>query len=229
MSIRALIHRCISNKLLEVYTSMPAVIVDYDKDTQLAQVKPLALLPKLGEERKTGIDPNEREYEEIDVVFSVMVKQTSGDDGKTFIHLPVKKGDKGMLCICNRSLEDYTLNDGKAYKVKDYRHHDISDSYFLPGILPKGKSLSVPNNNDIFIKNDKSLFQIGPDGKFKLQGGTLSNIELLQIIEDLIQTLLTSTVATMAGPQQLSSALLPPGTPGNLADLLSNIKMIKKA
>lgn len=228
MSIRTLIYRCLNNRLLDVYTSIPGKIVKYDEDSQLAQVKPLAKLPKLGTEVKTGILPSEREYEEIDVVFNVMVKHTSSNNGKTYIHTPVKKGDLGMLCICNRSLENYSLNDGKDYNVEDFRTHDISDSYFIPGVLPKGASLSVSNNDDIFIKNDKSTIQIDPNGKVKIQGGPLSNIELLKIIEDLINTLMTSTVATMAGPQNLSSALLPPGTPGSLADLLADIMLLRK-
>jgi len=179
-----LIHTCIKNDLLNVYTSIPGKVVKYDKDKQLAQVKPLPMLQtKSYDTKEAFIDPENAEYKEIDVIFNVMVKHTSSNSGKTFIHTPIKKGDLGMIMFSNRSLESYTLNKGEKYKVEDKRTHDLSDAFFIPGVVPAGKALNIPDNNNVVVKHSDDTNSMElilyPDGKIKIKGNDKEMVNIL--------------------------------------------------
>lgn len=204
MSLKALIKQCIEDELLEVYTSIPGKIVSYDPDKQSAQVKPLQRINYDNYAIDySESDETEAEFKEIDAIFNVPVKHLSAAKGKAFIHMPIEKGDLGMLCFTSRSIDEYLSGVGEAYDIVDTRHHDLSDAYFLPGILPFGAGLSIPDDKQIIINNGLAAIEIGPSGKFAIKG---PSGEFLDFVSQLMQLLSTTTVATMMGPQPLSTA-----------------------
>ena len=205
-----LIYAAIEHKARGIYTSMPGKLVAYDADTQKAQVKPLIMLPEdVYETNFDVIDPSQLKYVEIDVIFDVPVQHLSANNGAAYIYMPIKKGDIGMLQFTTFSLENYLSGDGATHKVEDTRHHDLSDAYFIPGVLPFKAALSVPvgSTENIIVKNDKSLVELLPSGKLKIEGGSAIKVELIDAVIRIIDKLMTATVPTMMGPQQLSTVV----------------------
>jgi len=204
MSLLKLINKAIENKLLDTYTSIPGKVYTYDSNLQKATVKPL---PKINfdqyENSYSERLPDDKVYEELDLVFNVPVQQQSGNLGSAYIHIPIKKGDLGMLCFTSRSIDGYLSGKGETYEVFSSRHHELSDAFFIPGILPFGASYKVVNNKDILIVNGKSCIKVTPEGTFSMSGETN---ELLDLISSLMEHLASTTVATLMGPMPLSTA-----------------------
>jgi len=179
--------------LLDTHTSMPGKIKEYDKDTQKASIIPL-LKKKFKDTNETIVD--------LPVLNNVPVHNIVCNNRKTYMYFPVKVGDPGMLHFCERSIDNYlssTPNESKEL-IPVYhdspRHHDLSDAWFVPGILPFSISLQNVPENDIIIKNDQLTITIDPSGKIKINND--SN-ELFETLSTLINNLINAKVITMLG------------------------------
>jgi len=229
-SLITAINEMILSKILEVNVSFPAKIKSYDSSTQRATIIPLTKNQyyKMG---TRGIQIREEENGGYPELFSmdvapipdVPVRWPASDNANCFIHLPLKKGDLGIAHVSTRSLENYLTNewrrDQECFPLEhnSVRHHDLSDAWFEPGVLPKNKTIQNVNstdmviknntaeitlypNNGIKIENNNTKITVEPNGKMKIENNTG---DLFAIVKDLITALLSATVTT---------ALPPPGT-----------------
>lgn len=203
MSLIQLIEDIVEDILLDVHTVIPGKIVSYDATKQLAVVKPLMKkrLPVniIGaNENHEEVDPSKVETKELEQIFNVLVVFPVFNGGKSFIHFPLKPNDKGLLLFTSRSIEEYILSKGELYSVLDFRHHCLSDAIFMPGGLPSGLAVSGVNADDVIIQHDKTRFELKTTGKVAIKNETN---ELLAIIDELMQTLISAKTITMMGPQ----------------------------
>jgi hypothetical protein len=129
-------------------------------------------------------------------------------------------GDTGMIQFSERSIDQWFAGVGEGGPVDpaDDRIFDISDAIFVPGIrtaanaiVPKGATTSME------MAFGNSWIEITADGRFKITNGS---VEVLNVIDALIQALLTATVPFSPGP-------LDPGTISTLTDLKTEIDSIK--
>jgi len=193
-SLAEFVKKAIRKDLLEVHTSIPGRIKEYDESKQKATVVPL-LKKKWRNTNGTLGD--------LPILNNVPVFSWSCNNKKTFIHLPLKPGDLGMIMFCSRSIDNYLSSspqEGEAIRPvwhNSPRHHDLSDAWFIPGILPFELSLKNISLNDIIIKNDKLTIKIDPDGKITIEND--SN-ELIETLSTLIQNLINAQVLTLMGP-----------------------------
>lgn len=189
------VNEAVEAGLLEANTSMPGKIKEYDESTQRASVIPL-LKKKFNDTSQTIVD--------IPICVNVPVHQYSVNNGNTFIYLPVKPGDLGMLVFCTRSIDTYLASspeEGAEVNPVYHdnpRHHDLSDAWFVPGIRPFQVALQNISADDIIIKNDKLTITIDPTGKISINNETN---ELIETLSTLIQNLIDAKVITMMGPQ----------------------------
>jgi len=189
------VKKAFRKEALKMHVSIPGKIKEYDKDTQKAIVVPL-LKKKWTNSSSTLSD--------LPVLSNVPVHCLSANNRKTFIHLPIKKGDLGMIMFCDRSIDNYlSVSPREGEEVKSAfhnspRHHDLSDAWFIPGILPFKVALQNITSDDIIIKNDETKITIMPDGKITIEN---SNYELIETLSTLIQNLIDARVITLLGPQ----------------------------
>jgi hypothetical protein len=187
--------QAIRKEELELHVSVPGKIKDYDETTQRATVVPL-LKKKWNDSSSTLSD--------LPILNNVPVHCLSANNRKTFIHLPIKKGDLGMIMFCDRSIDNYLSSspqEGEEVKPVYHnspRHHDLSDAWFIPGVLPFKLALQNVSKDDIVIKNDKFIINIKPDGTITIDNGTN---ELIETLSTLIQNLIDAKVLTLMGPQ----------------------------
>lgn len=194
-SFAEFVKKAFRKEALEIHVSVPGKIKEYDSNTQKAIVVPL-----LKKKWRNG----SATLSDLPVLSNVPVHCLSSNNRKTFIHLPLKKGDLGMIMFCDRSIDNYLSSspqEGEEVKSAFHdspRHHDLSDAWFIPGILPFKLALQNISSDDIIIKNDTTKITIDPNGKISIEN---NNYELIETLSTLIQNLIDARVITLLGPQ----------------------------
>lgn len=208
-NLSSVLKQAILSQLLDLHVALPAVIETYNPAQQKADVKPL--LKKRYKSASQATD--------LPIIPSVPVQWPSGSAGKAFLHLPLAKGDLGIVVFCDRSLDAWLAGDGKSVDVRDPRHHHLSDAVFIPGVRPFARAMAnIPENNAV-LQNDLMRIEMFPDGKISITG---AGSELLTVlagalgnISDAIGHAASATVLVSSG----SSAGSWPLSPGSVSAL----------
>lgn len=211
-SLITAINEMILSKILDINISFPAKIKSYDSSTQRATVIPLIKdqFYKIG---VRGVQIREEDNAGYPELFSVEVapipdvpvRWPVADNSNCYIHMPLKKGDLGMCNISTRSLENYLSNEWKRSQEcfplehNNIRHHDLSDAWFEPGVLPKNKTIQLPSNvdeNSIVINNTSTTMEICNDGCVAIKN---EDNEIIDILIQLFEAIRDIRVPTMMG------------------------------
>jgi len=187
-SMAKVLQDAIDNKLCDLHTAMPAEILEYDAEKQTAKVQP--------QFKRKFIDGSVESVPTISGVPVIMPRS-----GKSFISLPLKKGDQVFLIFAERSIENWKQSGGEVDPSTEPRKHSYSDAFAIPGGYHSGNAFAGDPNN-IIIKNDKAEITILPSGKFKI--GKSGGDELLDLISQVVDALAKTTTNTMIGPQKLN-------------------------
>jgi hypothetical protein len=188
-TITELLQNALRSNNIDLHVSLPGKIVNYDSNTQKADIKPL-IKKKYTTEIEKVVD--------VPIINEVPVFFPQANGGKAFLHMPINTDDTGLIVFCDRSIDNWlSTNDRtKSFEPDDSRIHDLSDAVFFPGINPFTESFDVSDNNNVILKNGSSEFQLTKDGKFKLLG----NEELVTILIELFDLLINdATVVTILG------------------------------
>lgn len=166
----------IEAKLLNVHTSMPAIVVDYDPNSRTLSAQPA--IQRVFSEGE-GLSGNVN----LPVCVDVPVQFPSG--GGYEITFPVKAGDECLLIFSERCLDGW-FETGKPTPPKDFRQHDLSDAVAIVGIRSKpnvnptwGGGVEISGENGRIRLNDEAV-ELGMGGAFlKLtQGGLETNVDI---------------------------------------------------
>lgn len=226
-SLEEVISQAVDDHLLDLHTSIPAIIESYNPTEQTASVK-IAL-------KRKYISAGVEEIVERPVIPDVPVLFPRGGSFKMLF--PLKKGDNVQLLISERSTERWK-NESGVVDPRDARKFNLSDAFIIPAsgrdkvtgatatlfqqanglgslsidesgqitidsnggnVMVKSKvaSVEIQDGGLIELKNASGKIRITADGKFKIEGAE----ELLTIINDLIVGLENATTLTALGPQ----------------------------
>ena len=199
------IKEAINASLINVHTSLPARVEKYSE----GKADVVILI-------KRNINDEIIEYPKLT---DVPVMQPRSNDGKSFLSLPIKKGDTGMVSFIERSIDKWLVN-GQSTDPEDARKFDLSDAIFTPGLYPFSKPLKYESKEATELKNDKSQLILWPDGKIELKG---NNVDLLSIISDVINHLSSAQIITAMGPSPFF-----PSTIANFVADQTRLTLIKK-
>lgn len=189
------IEAAVEKALVDLHTSLPAEIVSYDYDKNLAKVKPLLKRKFKGDEESIELPI----ISNVPIAFPRM--------GKGFLRFPVNPGDVGHVQFCERSIDAWLVNGGVIDPL-DARKHSLSDAVFYPGLNPNSDPMeSQAANDSIELKLNDSYFEILGSGKFKITNGTEELFDLLvqtmeKIIEEMTEQGTADFTNTIFGPQQ---------------------------
>lgn len=214
-SLYTALNEMILSQVLDTNVSFPAKVKDYDKTTQRATIIPLTK-SEFYKFTSRGVEINETDnggfpetYSiEIPPIPDVPVNWTTTDNGNCYIHLPLKEGDLGMAIVSTRSLENYLSHEWKRGEQcfplnhQNVRHHDYSDSWFIPGCLPKNKTIEIPNSvddNSIVIHNNDTTFELCNDGKISIKNSGLE--EFVDILVTVLEYIRDGRILTALGAQ----------------------------
>ena len=210
----------IDARLTDVHTAIPAQVESYDIQTGTAEVQPL-----LKRKFKDG--------EVVDLPICNQVPVVFPRTATSYIHLPIKKGDVGLVVFSERSIDRYK-NYGGSQDTQDPRKHSLSDGFFIPGGYPittppvsvvEG-ALHVKNvsseiimleNGSIELKNEIGSLLFTDQGKFALTNGVAEVIDLMERhytrLSTVLDNIMALTVPTGVGPS---------GPPINTAAFISD-------
>jgi hypothetical protein len=184
-TLARIIREAIAAHLYDVHVCLPARVEKYDAGKQQADVKPLL-------KKRYKIDGDV----ELPVVTAVPVQWASAAGGAAYLHLPLAKGDLGMLVFCERSLDAWLQGAGQIVSPDDPRHHHLSDGIFVPGLRPFGSPLSSTSAANAVLQNGQMRIEMSPDGKISIAGASK---ELLTIVDSVIDHLVNARVITAIG------------------------------
>lgn len=92
--------------------------------------------------------------------------------GGFLITMPMAKGDEVLVMIASRCIDAWWQSGGYANKPLEYRMHDLSDGFAIPGpkSVPKSATLGAVSATDLQIRNNAgtTYISITSDGKIKL-------------------------------------------------------------
>jgi len=146
VSLPEVIRRALDARTAELRVGMPATIESFDKDTQLASVRPCLA-------DTVTLEDGTEESEALPVISDCPCHFPGG--GGFSITFPVQKGDPCWLVFSDRSLDKWLDNGGQVDPVAMQQHHLTDASVFL-GVRPKPGA--IPDF-------DPDNFTIGKDGE----------------------------------------------------------------
>lgn len=174
----------------DMRVAMPAVILSYDKNKQLAKVQP-SFKRTYQDGEKVSMPP----------IFNVPVAHPRA--GSAIIHMPLKKGDSVLLVFADRSIDKW-LTTGGNVDPDDTRDHHLSDAIAYPGLYPSTAGIKIDNTDDIIIKNEgaggKVEMRLSSKNKLQILN---NNEELIKLLYDMIVVMQEAVVYTSTGPQLL--------------------------
>lgn len=94
------------------------------------------------------------------------------ETARAYIQLAIKKGDRGVIKFCDKSIEDYRAGD-ENYNG-DNRTHSISDGIFQLGFLPDSEKFIYPDGEIVIgLKNQTFTLSVDAVGNLKITAPTI--------------------------------------------------------
>lgn len=130
-------------------TAIPAILQSFDPTTMTCVVQ-VAIQNKQRLPDESIIDVD------IHVITHVPVQFPRG--GGFSITLPLAEGDEGLLVVADRCIDAWWQNganpQGGGQPQMDARMHDLSDSFFIPGITSQPRVLINISTNSLQVRSD---------------------------------------------------------------------------
>ena len=131
-----------------IWTCMPAIVVDFDADRQTCSCRVAIKMSFLG---KDGL------YTEVEVPLlrDCPVKFSSG--GGVTLTFPIKPDDEVLVVFANRCIDSW-WSEGGVQSQAEFRMHDLSDGFVLPGIKSQVNKFPVNTSAARLTMNDGSAY-----------------------------------------------------------------------
>lgn len=204
VSLNEAIRSAVDAMLSDIHTCLPGRVERFDWATRKASIKPLI--------QRAYLDGTPRP---LPVIPGVPVMFPWGGDGS--LTYPIDKGHTGLLLFSERSADTWLMKGGDAAPGAP-RKFDLTDGFFLPGLAPFSAAGPAEDGASLLLK-----FGVA---KLRLNGGKIAlgnaSAELLDLIDQMLGALITTTVPTAVGTYPLSSAVS-----GQLAAIRALLGLIK--
>lgn len=189
-TLAQVIKDAINDGMANMNVGMPAEVVEYNHKKQTVNVKP-QFKKKFKDDKK----------EEAPIIYNVPLQIFRS--GKSFVTVPIDKGDTVWLSFSNRSMDKWRKNGGEV-DPEDTRMFSLSDCVAYPGGYPQNKAAPVANNKDLIIGNnsdDNGLeIRVKRNGKIQIRN---NGEELINVLNDILTTIRQAVVYTSTGAQKL--------------------------
>lgn len=125
----------ISSALMDVHTSMPAIIMSYDANTRTITAQPAIQRVFTDGEGISG-PMNLPPCVDVPVIFP--------GSGAYEITFPINEGDECLLLFSERCIDSWFVS-GEPNVPADYRQHDLSDAIAIVGLKSLNKATPTDN------------------------------------------------------------------------------------
>lgn len=150
----------IDNKLMDVHTALPAIIISFDANKRTVSAQPTIQRVFSEGEGKAGAD-NLPPCVDVPVVFPM-----GGGYELTF---PINKGDECLLIFAERCIDSW-FETGQPSEPADFRQHDLSDAFAIVGVRSLANIQPVwtedveLHGNGNHVRIDDSSVELGAGG-----------------------------------------------------------------
>ena len=129
----------------EINTCIPAAVISFDKDTQLASLQISINI----------VDNQYNQYKHTPIIACPVF--FVGNSNYVIEH-EIKKDDEGIIIFSQRCIDDWIINGG-VVNQDIIRFHDVNDAMFIPGIRSQKNKIENFENDGIKLRNkDNSNF-----------------------------------------------------------------------
>lgn len=185
-----------------IWTSMPGIVqsVDLVKMTCVVQ---LALQGRFEDQTGTIQFVNIGLLHDVPIVLPLC----SG----FAITFPLVANDEVLVVFASRCIDSWWQNGGYANVPMEYRMHDLSDGFAIPGPSSQPMVLSSVSTTDLQIRNraGNTFISIGADGKIGFANATTTLKTVLNTLTSDLNTFATAcSSATTVGQVAAAAATL---------------------
>lgn len=171
-----------------IWTAMPGIVQEVDL-AKMTCVVQLAIQGRFEDQQGAVNWVNINVLHDVPIVFP-----SAGGFSITF---PVAAGDEVLVVFASRCIDFWWQNGGHANKPAEFRMHDLSDGFAIPGPRSQPRVVGSISATEIQIRNDagNTYLSLTPAGKIGFQNATTS---LKTVLTDL-ETLLNTFMGVLAG------------------------------
>lgn len=201
----------INNYDSQLFTSIPAVILEVSGDPSIKYVKVQPTIKVVGTDGLVS---------EIAPISKVPVVFPSGGGG--ILSFPLKVGDTVLLVFSQSNISNWLEGDGSKVKPETSRSHNINDAIAIPCLYPFSKNLE-PSKDNVELKYNKNSLSLKKNGGTKLSSDsgnvsiesssndvdittsskfsvTNDSEELISLLSEVIDAISQITTSTINGP-----------------------------
>jgi hypothetical protein len=128
----------------KIWTALPGIVESFDSEKLTAVVQP-SIQAQL-------LDPDSGDWSNktLPLCLDCPVKFLWGAIGGFTV--PLRKGDEGLLVFASRCIDSWWQSGGVQTQA-EFRMHDLSDGFFLPGVFSQPKIIPSFNNDFPEMRN----------------------------------------------------------------------------
>jgi hypothetical protein len=150
-----MLQMALDGRQAEMWTSIPGILQAFNPAEMAATVQISLMLPFRA---TSGV----LTYEKVTPLVHCPV-QFIGGGGYTAT-FPMAQGDEGLLSFAMRCIDEWWQHGGYSNVLSEFRMHDISDGFFIPGFRSKPRVLSGFSTTTAQFRSDDGLtfVELGP-------------------------------------------------------------------
>lgn len=159
----SVIKQALTNRLKDVHTAMPGIIVAFNGADQIAQVQPaIRRIFSTGDQDVEILTPAD-----LPVLINVPVIFPQG--GGFSLTFPVGVGDECLILFAERSIDNWHESGG-VQNPQAWRMHNLSDAICFVGMNSKPKKISNFDPTNVQLRDESGVtnFTIRPDQKIEI-------------------------------------------------------------
>lgn len=170
-SIASVIQQAVLNKLKEVHTMMPGIIVSFDAEKQTAEVQPaIKRVFILKDGNKDILTPTD-----LPKLINVPVVFPRG--GGFSLTFPIAVGDECLIKFQERDIDNWQQK-GDIQPPHSFRQHSLSDAICFVGIASEPKKITDFDDTNVVLRDEAGTTRVRITPTEKVQIDAVEDVEI---------------------------------------------------
>ena len=183
-------------RLSSVWTAMPGIVESVDLSAMTISVQPAI---------QGQIQKPDGSYEYVNLPLLVDVPIVFPRAGGFILTLPIKAGDEVLVVFASRCIDSW-WQSGSVGVPMEYRMHDLSDGFAIPGPSSQPKKVSSISSSAAQLRNEAGdiFLEIGASG-VKIKAATTTIEGNLVVTGNVTAVNVTGTTGVVSGSQAFNT------------------------
>ncbi len=184
-----------------LWTAMPAIV-------QSVNLTKMTIVAQLAIKGRYEAPDGTIQWVDISQVQDVPIVFPSA--GGFSITLPIAANDEVLIVFASRCIDAWWQSGGHANKPLEFRMHDLSDGFAIPGPRSVPRAVATISSTDLQIRNDagNTYLSIGADGKIGFKNATTDLKTVLTGLESAINTFMGVLAGFSGGAATVTQTML---------------------